>query len=103
MATRNERRRKAREREAQLRQAVADAFAIEEQSLSNRLARLEAEYPCLGKKYDALDRAGRVYDRRGVVVTTAGKRKFQARDAKEPETIKPTKGMAYGQRKKGYI
>lgn len=93
MASRNERKRRAAAKCQALKQAVAEAFALE----TERRKTSYDTHPC--DTYETVRQKG-VTDRVGVIQSAGGKRKFVARDEKP---LEPLKGDYRERRAIGYF
>jgi hypothetical protein len=98
MATRNERKARAKARLLQLQEAVSAAFEIEAEKAA-REARF-AEYALYAKRESVVRKS---YDRTGRVEARAGKRKFVARDEAVYVPLKGDGATGRGEKRKRWI
>lgn len=102
MASRNERKRKAKAKREALERAVQEAFRLEaERKRNNAALPLETVYPV---KFGGVAGSQRLTERDGKVLSSRGKRKFAASEPKPFEPLRhDDNASGYGQLRKRYI
>lgn len=101
MASRNERKRKAKAKRKALERAVQEAFRLEAERKRNNVPPLETVYPV---KFGGVAGSQRLTEREGKVLASRGKRKFAASEPKPFEPLRhDDNASGYGQLRKRYI
>ena len=102
MATRNQRKAKAKAKRIALEKAVQEAFRLEhERKIEAAKPSLEETYPC---RFGGVAGSQRLVERDGKVLSSGGTRKFVSSEPKPFEALKrDDNASGYGQLRKKYI